>query len=44
MEALEDAVREALRVEGPVVIDALVDPAEYAAHHPRQPARAAAAT
>lgn len=39
METLEDAVREAQRVDGPAVIDAVVDPAEYAAHHPR--ARAA---
>jgi acetolactate synthase I/II/III large subunit len=39
MDAVEDAVREAQRVEGPVVIDAIVDPAEYMAHHPRQPAR-----
>jgi acetolactate synthase I/II/III large subunit len=36
MESLEEAVREGLRVDGPVVIDAVVDPAEYAAHHPRQ--------
>lgn len=36
MEALHDAVREGLRVDGPVVIDAVVDPAEYPAHHPRQ--------
>lgn len=40
-DALESAVREGLRVDGPVVIDALVDPAEYPAHHPRQPQRAA---
>jgi thiamine pyrophosphate-dependent acetolactate synthase large subunit-like protein len=39
MESLEEAVREGLRVDGPVVIDAVVDPAEYAAHHPRQTAR-----
>ena len=39
MDALEDAVREGQQVDGPVVIDAVVDPAEYAAHHPR--ARAA---
>jgi len=44
MEALESAVGEGLRVEGPVVIDALVDPAEYAGHHPRQPQRATAGT
>ena len=35
MHALEEAVREAMRVEGPALIDAVVDPAEYAAHHPR---------
>jgi acetolactate synthase-1/2/3 large subunit len=35
MSALEEAVREGLRVDGPVVIDAVVDPTEYAAHHPR---------
>jgi acetolactate synthase-1/2/3 large subunit len=35
MDALETAVRDAQRVEGPAVIDAVVDPAEYAAHHPR---------
>jgi thiamine pyrophosphate-dependent acetolactate synthase large subunit-like protein len=34
-EALEAAVREGLRADRPVVIDALVDPAEYLAHHPR---------
>ena len=44
MEALEAAVREGLRVDGPVVIDALVDPAEYPAHHPRQPQRAITST
>jgi acetolactate synthase-1/2/3 large subunit len=44
MEGLESAVREGLRVDGPVVIDALVDPAEYPAHHPRQPQRTTAAT
>ena len=36
MHALEEAVREAMRVAGPALIDAVVDPAEYAAHHPRQ--------
>ncbi len=41
MASLEDAVREALEVDGPVVIDALVDPAEYPAHHPRPIAKAA---
>jgi acetolactate synthase I/II/III large subunit len=35
MEALEDAVREGLRVDRPAVIDAVVDPAEYLAQHPR---------
>jgi acetolactate synthase-1/2/3 large subunit len=35
MEALEDAVREARQIDRPAVIDAVVDPAEYAAHHPR---------
>lgn len=35
MESLQEAVREALRVDGPVVIDAVVDPTEYPAHHPR---------
>jgi acetolactate synthase-1/2/3 large subunit len=35
MEALEAAVREGLRVDRPVVIDAVVDPAEYFAQHPR---------
>ena len=39
MESLEAAVRDALHVNGPVVIDAVVDPAEYAAHHPRQSPR-----
>jgi acetolactate synthase-1/2/3 large subunit len=40
MESLEAAVREAQRIDGPAVIDAVVDPAEYVAHHPRQQARA----
>lgn len=35
LEDLEPAVREALRVDRPAVIDAVVDPAEYRAHHPR---------
>jgi acetolactate synthase-1/2/3 large subunit len=35
MEALEEAVREGLRIDRPVVVDALVDPAEYFAQHPR---------
>ncbi len=39
MEALGEAVREGMEVERPVVIDAVVDPAEYAAHHPRQTSR-----
>jgi acetolactate synthase-1/2/3 large subunit len=34
-EALESAVREGLSLDRPVVIEAIVDPAEYAAHHPR---------
>ena len=41
MASLEEAVREGLRIDGPVVIDAVVDPAEYVAHHPRQRAKAA---
>jgi acetolactate synthase I/II/III large subunit len=41
LDALEDAVREALRIDRPVVIDALVDPTEYVAHHPRQVKQAA---
>jgi acetolactate synthase I/II/III large subunit len=41
MESLEEAVREGLRVDGPVVIDAVVDPAEYAAHHPPRTTKAA---
>jgi acetolactate synthase-1/2/3 large subunit len=35
LEALDEALAEALRIDRPVVIDAIVDPAEYAAHHPR---------
>jgi acetolactate synthase I/II/III large subunit len=35
MEELDAAVREGLNVDRPVVIDAVVDPAEYTAHHPR---------
>jgi len=35
LDALESAVKEGLRVDRPVVIEAMVDPAEYAAHHPR---------
>lgn len=34
-EDLEAAVREALKVDRPAVIDAIVDPTEYLAHHPR---------
>ena len=34
-EALEAAVKEGLGVDRPVVIEAIVDPTEYAAHHPR---------
>jgi acetolactate synthase-1/2/3 large subunit len=34
-EGLESAVREGLGVDRPVVIEAIVDPAEYVAHHPR---------
>ena len=41
MASLEEAVREGLRIDGPVVIDAVVDPAEYVAHHPRQRTKAA---
>jgi acetolactate synthase I/II/III large subunit len=37
MDTLEAAVREGMRVDRPVVIDAIVDPTEYTAHHPRQP-------
>ena len=35
LEALESAVKEGLRLDRPVVIEAIVDPAEYVAHHPR---------
>jgi thiamine pyrophosphate-dependent acetolactate synthase large subunit-like protein len=42
MDALETAVGDARRVEGPAVIDAIVDPAEYAAHHPRPKPKEAA--
>jgi acetolactate synthase-1/2/3 large subunit len=41
MEALDAAVREGLGVDGPVVIDAVVDPTEYEAHQ-AQAARPAA--
>jgi thiamine pyrophosphate-dependent acetolactate synthase large subunit-like protein len=41
MSALEEAVREGLRIDGPVVIDAVVDPAEYVAHHPKRTSAAA---
>jgi acetolactate synthase-1/2/3 large subunit len=42
MDALGGAVREGLGLNEPVVIDALVDPAEYPAHHPRQVKKVAA--
>jgi acetolactate synthase-1/2/3 large subunit len=35
LDALESAVKASRGVEHPVVIEAIVDPAEYAAHHPR---------
>jgi acetolactate synthase-1/2/3 large subunit len=35
LDALEAAVKEGLRLRRPVVIDAVVDPTEYAAQHPR---------
>ena len=35
LDALEAAVKEGLGLDRPVVIEAIVDPAEYAAHHPR---------
>ena len=35
LDALESAVEEGLAVDRPVVIEAIVDPAEYVAHHPR---------
>jgi acetolactate synthase-1/2/3 large subunit len=35
LEGLRAAVDEALGLDQPVLIDAIVDPAEYAAHHPR---------
>ena len=35
LEDLQAAVHEALHVDRPAVIDAVVDPAEYLAHHPR---------
>ena len=35
LDGLDSAVKEGLRLDRPVVIEALVDPAEYAAHHPR---------
>jgi acetolactate synthase I/II/III large subunit len=44
IDGLRDALREGMRIDGPVVIDALVDPTEYAAHHPRQRQRTAAST
>jgi thiamine pyrophosphate-dependent acetolactate synthase large subunit-like protein len=36
-EALAAALEEGLRLDRPVVIDAVVDPAEYAVQHPRAP-------
>ena len=35
LDALASAVEEGLRVDRPVVIEAIVDPSEYVAHHPR---------
>jgi acetolactate synthase-1/2/3 large subunit len=35
LDALESAVKEGLGLDRPVVIEAIVDPAEYVAHHPR---------
>ena len=35
METLASAVQEGMALDRPVVIDAVVDPAEYVAHHPR---------
>jgi acetolactate synthase-1/2/3 large subunit len=35
LEALESAVKEGLGLDCPVVIEAIVDPAEYVAHYPR---------
>jgi acetolactate synthase I/II/III large subunit len=35
LDALASAVKEGLRLDRPVVIEAIVDPAEYVAHHPR---------
>jgi acetolactate synthase I/II/III large subunit len=35
LDALDGAVREAFQANRPAVIDAIVDPAEYRAHHPR---------
>jgi acetolactate synthase-1/2/3 large subunit len=39
MEELDVAVREGLRIDRPVVIDALVDPGEYQAHNSARPSR-----
>ena len=35
MDQLESTVKEALEIDRPAVIDAIVDPTEYLAHHPR---------
>jgi acetolactate synthase-1/2/3 large subunit len=35
LDALESAVKESRRLDRPVVIEAMVDPTEYVAHHPR---------
>ena len=35
LDALESAVEESQRLDRPVVIEAMVDPTEYVAHHPR---------
>lgn len=35
LDALESAVQESQRLDRPVVIEAMVDPTEYVAHHPR---------
>ena len=35
LDALESAVKESRGIDRPVVIEAMVDPAEYVAHHPR---------
>ena len=35
LDGLREAIAETRGLDRPVVIDAVVDPAEYAAHHPR---------